>query len=159
MQRSFFKSVIVPISLGAVFGIGLMVSQMTNWQKVLAFLDLFGTWDPTLAFVMGGAIAVFAPLYYKITHLQKPLVANEYCLTTNKTIDRKLVIGSVLFGAGWGIAGFCPGPAITAAAALKTDAMVLVVSMVVGFMIAHAIEIAISKRHLAAIQRKVGMAS
>jgi hypothetical protein len=97
---------------GLVFGIGLAISQMTNPAKVLGFLDLFGDWDPSLALVMGGAMAVTTLGYFLVWKRTKPVFADTFQVPTNTKIDRPLIIGAVLFGAGWGLVGLCPGPAI-----------------------------------------------
>lgn len=103
---------IVGLLAGLVFGIGLTVSQMTNPAKVLGFLDLFGDWDPSLALVMGGAMAVTTLGYFLVWKRKKPVFATTFQIPTNTKIDRPLIIGAVLFGAGWGLVGLCPGPAI-----------------------------------------------
>src|SRR6266511_1988982 len=97
---------------GVLFGGGLTISQMVNPQKVTDFLDFFGRWDPSLAFVMGGALAVTAVLFRFVLRRPRPLYAWEFHAPTSRTIDARLVGGSTLFGIGWGLAGFCPGPAI-----------------------------------------------
>jgi uncharacterized protein len=97
---------------GLVFGVGLFVAGMTNPAKVLGFLDLAGSWDPTLAFVMGGALGVNA-LSWAVTRRQvKPLFAPEFALPTLTAVDSRLLVGSTLFGVGWGLVGLCPGPAL-----------------------------------------------
>lgn len=124
--------------IGLSFGLGLMLSGMTDPGKVIGFLDVFGTWDPSLALVMGGAIAVgfFAfALAKKRTH---NFFGGVLHLPPSKQIDKSLVIGSLLFGAGWGLAGFCPGPALVSMAAGQVKALVFVLSMIFG-MIAHAL--------------------
>src|SRR5437870_1042194 len=97
---------------GLVFGLGLIVSGMANPAKVLGFLDLAGHWDPSLAFVMAGAIAVGAVAFALASRRTQSLLGTEMRLPSARHIDRRLVVGSVLFGIGWGIAGFCPGPAL-----------------------------------------------
>ena len=117
---------------GAVFGIGLIVSGMANPQKVLGFLDLAGAWDPSLAFVMAGAIAV-SLLPFTLARRRKTSLAGEPMrLPTSTLIDRRLVAGSLLFGAGWGVAGFCPGPALVALGMGETKAFVFVAAMLAG---------------------------
>jgi uncharacterized membrane protein YedE/YeeE len=95
---------------GIVFGIGLTISEMINPAKVLGFLDLFGNWDPSLMFVMIGALLVSSPMFHLIKKREKPIFAENFNFSNNKVIDSKLVIGSALFGAGWGLGGLCPGP-------------------------------------------------
>lgn len=98
---------------GVIFGVGLIVSQMANPQKVLNFLDITGNWDPSLAFVMGAALVVFMSVYYLlIKRLNTPVLCDQFDVPANKTIDKPLVLGAVIFGAGWGIGGICPGPAV-----------------------------------------------
>ncbi len=97
---------------GVIFGVGLTVSGMTDPARVRGFLDLFGDWDPTLAFVMGGALIVMAVAWLVQPRMVKPLVDTTFHLPGTRHIDRKLVGGAVLFGAGWGLGGLCPGPAI-----------------------------------------------
>lgn len=99
---------------GLVFGLGLTISEMVNPAKVLAFLDLFGNWDPTLAFVMGAALIVTAIGYRVVWTKPKPVFADRFQVPGNRQIDAKLAVGAVLFGIGWGIVGLCPGPAISA---------------------------------------------
>lgn len=101
---------------GLVFGIGLILSGMTNPAKVLGFLDLAGAWDPSLLFVMGGALLVAAPAYAIGMRRRRTLMDEPLNLSTASVIDRRLVLGSLAFGAGWGIAGYCPGPAVASLA-------------------------------------------
>lgn len=100
------------IASGLLFGAGLVVAGMVDPLRVLGFLDVFGAWDPTLAFVMGGALLVSGPAYHLARTATKPLSAPSFQLPTATVIDRRLLIGAALFGAGWGIAGYCPGPAM-----------------------------------------------
>ena len=117
---------------GLIFGIGLIISGMANPAKVLGFLDLTGHWDPSLAFVMVGAIFIgfFAFLY--AVRRETTLLGKELKLSAATQIDRRLVSGSILFGAGWGMAGFCPGPALVALGAASPKAVVFVLAMVAG---------------------------
>lgn len=97
---------------GLIFGIGLTIAQMTNPAKVLGFLDILGNWDPSLAFVMGGAMAVTTLGYFLVWKRKAPVFAESFQVPTNTKIDPPLILGAVLFGAGWGLVGLCPGPAI-----------------------------------------------
>ena len=99
---------------GLVFGLGLAVSGMMNPAKVIGFLDVAGNWDPTLAFVMGGALLVAVPAYRLIPKRGRPVVEEGFSLPKKQTIDAPLIGGSALFGVGWGLVGFCPGPAVAA---------------------------------------------
>jgi uncharacterized protein len=98
--------------VGLLFGAGLALSDMINPARVLAFLDLAGRWDPTLAFVMGSALIPSALGYLIVRRMKKPVLADSFCIPENRVIERKLVLGAALFGAGWGLVGLCPGPAI-----------------------------------------------
>ncbi len=100
--------------MASVFGLGLAVSGMMNPARVIGFLDVAGDWDPTLAFVMGGALLVAVPAYRFIPRRGRPLLEEEFSLPEKKAVDAPLVGGSALFGVGWGLVGFCPGPAIAA---------------------------------------------
>ena len=127
---------IVSLFCGIIFGIGLVISQMINPAKVLGFLNLFGEWDPSLAFVMIGALIVSTPLFHLFKNKEKPLFSLNFSIPENKEIDKKLIIGSVFFGTGWGLIGLCPGPAITSIALLNASSAIFVVSMFIGFYIA-----------------------
>ena len=117
---------------GLIFGLGLLISGMSNPQKVLNFLDLAGTWDPSLAFVMSGAILVAAPGFYWVRRKSTPLFANQFKLPAAQTIDTPLIGGSVLFGIGWGIGGFCPGPALVSVVPGSTSVYIFVGAMLAG---------------------------
>ncbi|MEW6205174.1 MAG: DUF6691 family protein [Pseudomonadota bacterium] len=117
---------------GLVFGWGLIVSGMANPAKVIGFLDLSMPWDPSLMFVMGGAIALGLPGFLLARRLKSSLMGLPMNLPTNTQIDKKLLLGAMLFGAGWGIGGFCPGPAVVAAASLASDGLIFIVAMLVG---------------------------
>ena len=105
----------VALLIGAVFGGGLYLAGMTNPSKIVNFLDIAGTWDPSLIFVMGGGIPVAAIGFFILKKREKPLIFDEIQVPTHGVIDRPLVIGSVLFGVGWGVSGLCPGPAFASA--------------------------------------------
>jgi uncharacterized membrane protein YedE/YeeE len=118
--------------VGLVFGLGLLLSGMTDPGKVLGFLDLFGQWDPSLAFVMGGAILVGFFAFAFAKKRTTSFLGGALRLPTSNVIDKRLVIGSLLFGAGWGLAGFCPGPALVSMASGQAQALIFVAAMVVG---------------------------
>ena len=124
---------LVSLISGIVFGIGLVISEMINPEKVLGFLDLFGNWDPSLAFVMIGALIVSSPLFHIIKKKEKPIFAENFNYSNNKNINNRLIIGSVLFGAGWGLVGLCPGPAISSIALLNIHSIIFIVAMFFGF--------------------------
>ncbi|MFC5519749.1 YeeE/YedE family protein [Polaromonas jejuensis] len=117
---------------GLVFGLGLIVSGMANPAKVLGFLDLSGRWDPSLALVMVGAIAVGALAFFVARQRTVSWMGAEMKLPTARLIDRRLLMGSTLFGIGWGIAGFCPGPALVALGLGEIKAVVFVIAMLAG---------------------------
>lgn len=104
---------LVALFSGILFGVGLSVAQMTDPAKVLGFLDITGNWDPSLALVMGGALLVNIPATWFISQRKAPLFAHIFHIPSYKEIDVKLITGSVLFGVGWGLAGYCPGPLFT----------------------------------------------
>jgi hypothetical protein len=120
------------LAAGLVFGIGLVVSGMANPAKVLGFLDLAGQWDPSLAFVMGGAIAVALPAFALAKRRRTSLLGAPLQLPTSHAIDRRLVFGSLAFGIGWGLAGFCPGPALVALGMRRWEALWFVLAMLAG---------------------------
>lgn len=117
---------------GLVFGIGLIVSGMANPAKVLGFLDLAGAWDPSLAFVMGGAVLVGVVAFFVAGKRARSWLGAEMKLPTARGIDRRLIVGSLLFGVGWGVAGFCPGPALVALGMGETKALIFVAAMLAG---------------------------
>ena len=125
---------------GLIFGTGLILSGMVNPAKVLGFLDLAGRWDPSLALVMAGAIAVGLPGFFVAGRRQKTLLATPMLLPATRRIDARLVIGSVLFGAGWGLAGFCPGPALVALGAGYGKALAFVAAMIAGMLVFEMVE-------------------
>ena len=101
--------ILVNLFAGTLFGLGLAISGMVNPAKVIGFLDITGDWDPTLAFVMGGALLVTIPAFRLILKRSRPVLADKFELPTKKDVDGRLLAGSAIFGVGWGLAGFCPG--------------------------------------------------
>jgi uncharacterized protein len=126
---------IVALFSGALFGLGLAVSGMTNPAKVIGFLDLAGEWDPTLAFVMGGALLVTIPAFRLILGRQRPILAGDFALPTKTSLDARLLGGAALFGVGWGLSGFCPGPAVVALTTGLTPVFAFVAAMVAGMVL------------------------
>ena len=123
--------------IGAIFGIGIAISGMANPAKVLNFFDVFGTWDPSLAFVMGGALITTAIGYRVIFGRQnKPVYAEMFHVPAHADIDRRLVFGSAGFGVGWGIAGFCPGGAIPALGLGYSETFIFIGAMIAGIVLA-----------------------
>jgi uncharacterized membrane protein YedE/YeeE len=134
MTHSTKRYVLSTLS-GALFGIGLCVSGMTRPAKVLAFLDVTGRWDPSLAFVMLGAVAVHSIAYRIIRGRPTPLYAPEFFVPSRRTIDFKLIAGAALFGIGWGLAGYCPGPGIASLGAAAPTAVVFVLALIAGLFV------------------------
>lgn len=123
----------VSLLSGLLFGLGMMVSGMVDPVKVLGFLDFAGAWDPSLMFVMGGALMVFLPVYFLHTkHRAKPVCAADFHVSQKTQLESKLIVGSAFFGVGWGLMGICPGPAITALASSQSSIFIFVAAMVVG---------------------------
>jgi uncharacterized membrane protein YedE/YeeE len=118
---------------GAAFGIGLAISGMTQPAKIVGFFDFLGSWDPSLAFVMLGALVVYTPVYrWAVRTWQHPIWAPAFSLPTRRDIDGRLVLGSAIFGVGWGLGGYCPGPAFTSVGAGSLQALIFGVSMLIG---------------------------
>jgi uncharacterized membrane protein YedE/YeeE len=136
---------VVAFACGITFALGLGIGGLTQPARVLAFLDVAGDWDPRLALVMLGAIAVYAPAYRLALRRGRPLLAPAFDLPTRRNIDGPLVVGAVLFGIGWGLAGLCPGPALTSLGSGEPAAILFVAAMLVG--------IAVPKRRNARVTR------
>jgi uncharacterized membrane protein YedE/YeeE len=118
--------------MATLFGFGLSVSEMINPARVLGFLDLAGDWDPTLLLVMAGALAVTVPVFPIILRRRAPVLEEQFSLPVKTKIDARLMTGAALFGAGWGLAGFCPGPALAALASASPAVFLFVASMIAG---------------------------
>ncbi len=125
---------VATVAAAALFALGLVVGGMTDPAKIVGFLDLFGDWDPSLAFVMAGAVGVNLFAFRFILKRPNPLASSEFKVPTNRIIDRKLIIGAVLFGTGWGIAGFCPGPALVTMGTGTFKAIAFFLAMFAGMM-------------------------
>jgi uncharacterized membrane protein YedE/YeeE len=117
---------------GTVFGLGLSVSGMIDPAKVINFLDFTGHWDPTLALVMGGAVLVSLPAFLLSRRRSHPLLAGTFQMPTSQAIDRTLLTGAAIFGLGWGLGGFCPGPAVAALGSAQWQVAVFVLAMIAG---------------------------
>ncbi|MEK1887351.1 MAG: YeeE/YedE family protein [Phyllobacterium sp.] len=134
MKHPYGQLVIALVS-GLVFGLGLSMSGMLNPQRVQGFLDIFGVWDPSLAFVLGGAVAVAALGVQLMWKSSRPILEPRYHVPTNKRIDVPLILGSAIFGFGWGLGGLCPGPAVALLSMGLIKPMVFVVCMIVGMQV------------------------
>lgn len=141
MQRTILAGVV-----GLTFGTGIALSGMANPAKVLNFFDIAGTWDPSLAFVMGGALLVTAIGYRLVLRRAKPVCETKFHVPTNRKLDLPLIAGSAVFGIGWGISGFCPGGAIPALGLGEASAWAFVGAMLVGIFAARSIRLAHSQR-------------
>jgi uncharacterized membrane protein YedE/YeeE len=129
------KRAIVALVCGLVFGAGLIVSQMSNPAKVIGFLDITGKWDPSLALVMGGAVAVFGVLYRLALRQGTPLLAPRFTVPEKDNLEALLMVGALVFGVGWGLGGFCPGPAIVSAAFGDARVWAFVAAMIAGMLV------------------------
>ncbi|MCR9255721.1 MAG: YeeE/YedE family protein [Alphaproteobacteria bacterium] len=130
---------IIVYLIGLLFGLGIVVGGMANPAKVLNFFDFAGTWDPSLIFVMGGALAVTVPGYALVTRRSAPLFDARFQIPTKRDLDVRLIGGSALFGLGWGIAGFCPGGALPALGTGRVEVVVFVAAMICGIILARTI--------------------
>jgi uncharacterized protein len=132
--------VLLQFAIGLIFGLGLLLSGMSNPAKVLNFLDLggigAGTWDPSLAFVMAGAVAITFVGFNFVLKRSQPLFAEKFHVPTKAEIDRRIILGPAIFGVGWGLAGFCPGPALTALGLGSKSAVLFVAAMLAGMVLA-----------------------
>jgi uncharacterized membrane protein YedE/YeeE len=138
--------IVMALMAGLIFGIGLIVSGMTNPAKVIGFLDLAGNWDPSLAFVMGGAILVGVVAFGFALKRERSLLGAVMRLPTATNIDRRLVMGSLAFGAGWGLAGYCPGPALASLASGGVKPMIFTLAMFAGMALFEVLDRAAAAR-------------
>ena len=129
--------VIIALISGILFGAGLVLSEMVNPVKVQGFLDLFGNWDPTLVLVMGGAVAVTLVTSRFILRRKTPIFADRFYMAMTSNIDTRLILGAVLFGTGWGLSGYCPGPGLVNAMINPTEALIFIQALIVGVFIGH----------------------
>ena len=132
-------AIVLPFFIGILFGFGILISGMSNPTKVQNFFDVTGTWDPSLAFVMGGALLVTIPGYQLLFKRKKPILSEKFNLPTRKDIDSPLIFGSILFGIGWGISGYCPGAVLPAVGTGNTATIIFCLAMLGGMMIAKII--------------------
>ncbi|CAM3443824.1 DUF6691 family protein [Halomonas lysinitropha] len=138
MKASHLKTLAGYIA-GLIFGLGLAISGMTDPARVLGFLDLFGAWDPTLMFVLGGAVVTNFIGYRLVLRRKAPLFGNAFQLPTRQDLDARLIGGAALFGIGWGLSGYCPGPAFASIAGLTVPLLAMLIAMVAGWFLARAI--------------------
>jgi uncharacterized membrane protein YedE/YeeE len=127
-------------AVGIIFAFGLAVSEMINPARVIGFLDVTGRWDPTLLLVMAGALVVTVPIFPVILRRSKPFLAAQFSLPTKTQVDLPLLFGAATFGAGWGLAGFCPGPALAALASGSPKVILFVIAMLLGQWLASRLE-------------------
>ena len=132
---SLVRRLLPPLASGTLFGAGLTISGMTDPARVRGFLDVFGQWDPTLVFVMGGAVVVMAIAWRIQARMKTPLFGEKFTLPDRRDFDGRLIIGSALFGIGWGIAGLCPGPAVASLALSPLSVLPFLVAMLAGMAI------------------------
>lgn len=150
--------IVSALVIGFLFGAGIVLSGMANPAKVLNFFDFAGTWDPSLAFVMGGALVVTAIGYAFVLRSPAPLLDGQFHLPTKRDVDLPLVAGSAIFGIGWGISGYCPGGAIPALGLGKADAWLFVGSMIAGIVLARLASQSFGARRLSARHRRASAA-
>ena len=132
MRQGLTRRLLPPLVSGALFGAGLTIGGMTDPARVRGFLDLFGSWDPTLAFVMGGALIVMAVAWSFRERMSRPLFGERFSLPDRGDLDARLIAGAALFGIGWGLAGLCPGPALASLALAPISVLPFVLAMLVG---------------------------
>lgn len=126
------KSTLSAFAAGVLFGLGLIVSEMVNPRRVQGFLDISGNWDPTLVFVMAGALLMTGIGYRWVLRRSKPLFEASFSVPSNRMIDLRLIVGAILFGVGWGLSGLCPGPAIVGVTTFNPGVVIFIAAMIVG---------------------------
>ena len=126
------RHILPGLVVGLLFGAGLALSGMINPARVLGFLDVAGAWDPTLAFVLGGALVPSTLSYILVRRMTRPIMADEFCIPQSRTIEKRLLAGAAMFGIGWGLVGLCPGPAIAALVLGKWEIWLFVAAMITG---------------------------
>jgi len=136
---------LLTVFTGLIFGIGLIMSGMTNPAKVQNFLDLFGTWDPSLALVMGGAILITMPGFWLVQKRQTPFFEDSFLIPQKTNLDFYLLTGSAIFGIGWGLGGFCPGPVIVSISNGSTGTILFVITMLIGMVLAKLLILRLQK--------------
>ena len=137
---------LVTVFTGLIFGIGLIMSGMTNPEKVQNFLDLFGTWDPSLALVMGGAILITMPGFWLVQKRQTPFFEDAFLIPQKTNLDFYLLTGSAIFGIGWGLGGFCPGPVVVSISNGSAGTILFVITMLIGMVLAKLLILRLQKK-------------
>jgi uncharacterized membrane protein YedE/YeeE len=145
---------LVPFVSGALFAAGLAASGMTTPSKVVAFLDVAGGWDPSLAFVMAGAIAVYSAAYWGSRRLSHPVMTTHFIIPTTSRIDARLVVGSAIFGVGWGMLGYCPGPALVSSASGAAQPLLFSAAMLLALWLTRRLDGRIQRRTLGASSQR-----
>ncbi len=135
----------ITLVTGLIFGIGLIMSGMTNPAKVQNFLDFFGNWDPSLALVMGGAIFITMPGFWLVQKRKSPFFEKLFHFPTKRDLDFRLLLGAVIFGIGWGLGGFCPGPAITSILTGSKGTFLFVMTMILGMVLAKSLVVTLER--------------
>lgn len=142
------KNKIAALIVGIIFALGLGISGMTRPEKVIGFLNIFGDWNASLAFVMAGAVGVHAVAYRLIRRRNSPLFSKEFYVPTSKSLTLPLILGAFLFGVGWALAGYCPGPAIVSLASFQSRPFIFVGSMILGMIAFRFFEAVRNKRRM-----------
>ena len=137
---------LITLITGLIFGIGLIMSGMTNPAKVQNFLDFFGNWDPSLALVMGGAIFITMPGFWLVQKRQSPFFEKLFYFPTKVDLDFRLLVGAAIFGIGWGLGGFCPGPVVVSISNGSTGTILFVITMLIGMVLAKLLILRLQKK-------------